>query len=283
MLPEVPVRARHTEAGAERFAMKSRSLTFLLAFPALITCLAAQQSRTAVEPFFPPLCITVDAQLKANGSSLAAADEQKVDTARIQRAIDRCGKGRAVRLRVDQDKDAFLTGPLVLKPEVTLILDRGVTLFASRDASLYDRRTGSCGVQNDATAGCKPLISAEKADGTGVMGDGTIDGRGDEKILNRQMSWWELASETKSGGEPRVPRLIDIENSDNFTVYRVTLKNPPSQAVFFDHGDGLTVWGVHVEAPQASSSNKPVVTGDGAKNVTITKSELGAGADPAGS
>ena len=84
-----------------------------------------------VEPSFPPLCATVDAQLQANGMSLAAADEQKLDTARIQTAIDRCGRGRAVRLRVKDGKNAFLSGPLVLRADVALILDSGVTLFAS--------------------------------------------------------------------------------------------------------------------------------------------------------
>jgi polygalacturonase len=251
-----------------------RQLLPLLFLP----CVAAQNARPAVEPFFPPLCGTVDAQLKANGNSISPADEQKVDTARIQRAIDRCGKGRAVRLRVNEENNAFLTGPLVLKPEVTLILDRGVTLFASRDASLYDVRMGSCGVPNDVPAACKPLISANKADGAGIMGDGVIDGRGGEKILNRQVSWWEFAGQSGEGGRARVPRLISAEESDHFTVYRITLKNPPSDAVYFDHGDGLTIWGVHVDAPRGSSSQKAFVTGDGAKNISITRSGTG-GAD----
>lgn len=235
----------------------------------------------AVEPFFPPLCTTVDAQLKAGGNTLAPEDEQKLDTARIQRAIDRCGKGRAVRLRVTEDKNAFLTGPLVLKPEVALILDRGVTLYASRDAALYARAPGSCGVVKDAVAGCKPLISVEKADDTGVMGDGTIDGRGGEKILGAQVSWWELAEQAGQEKHAQAPRLIGADNSDNLTLYRVTLKNPPAEAVFFDRGDGLIVWGVHADAPKGSGSRKAIVTGNGAKNVTIAQSDVAEGAGPA--
>ena len=61
------------------------------------SCLAAQDTRTVIEPFFPQLCThEFDAQLQTSGGSLAAADEQKLDTARIQKAIDKCGKGRAV-------------------------------------------------------------------------------------------------------------------------------------------------------------------------------------------
>lgn len=258
--------------------MKARFVAFLSILPFLISCLAAQEAGMAVEPFFPPFCSTVDAQLKATGNTLAPADEQKVDTARIQRAIDRCGKGRAVKLRVNEEMNAFLSGPLVLKPQVALVLDRGVTLFASRDAALYDRTMGSCGVASDVTAGCKPLISVEKADGVAVMGDGTIDGRGGEKMLNGQSSWWDFA---KGNGSARIPRLISADNSDHLTVYRVTLKNAPAEAVFFDHGDGLTVYGVHIVTPQQGARNtKPIVTGSGAKNVTITRSE-GMGTDRA--
>jgi polygalacturonase len=256
--------------------MNTRPAAFLIVLPFLASCLAAQDGRMAVEPFLPPLCTTVDAELKAaTGKSLAPEDERKVDTVRIQRAIDHCGKGRAVRLRINGEKDAFLTGPLVMKPEVMLILDRGVTLFASRDASLYDLRMGSCGKQNEVAAGCKPLISVEKADDAGVMGDGTIDGRGGEKMLNGESTWWEFAQEA---GKDRVPKLISVDNSDHFTVYRITLRNPPIEAVSFAHGDGLTVWGVHIESSQPGA--KPIVTGDGAKNVAVART-TGAGTESA--
>ena len=78
--------------------------------------------------------------------SLAAGDEQKLDTARIQRAIDKCGKGRAVMLHVDETNNAFLSGPLELQPDVTLIVGRGVTLFASRDPAVFAISPGSCGI-----------------------------------------------------------------------------------------------------------------------------------------
>ena len=256
--------------------MKFRSATFLFACSFVASYLSAQDGRMAVEPFFPPLCTTVDAQLKATGKTLAPEDEEKVDTARIQRAIDRCGKGRAVRLRVNEDKNAFLTGPLVMKQEVALILDRGVTLFASRDASLYDRRMGSCGRQNEVAAGCKPLISVEKADSAAIMGDGAIDGRGGEKMLNAQDSWWEFA---QKAGKDRVPQLVSVDGSDHFTVYRLTLRNPPIEAVSFAHGDGLNIWGVHIESSQQIA--KPIVAGDGAKNVTISRT-TGINAESAG-
>jgi polygalacturonase len=254
--------------------MQLRLAAFVLFLPLVVSCLPAQDAGNVVEPSYPQLCSTVDAQLKAGGSSLAPEDEQKVDTMRIQRAIDHCGRGRAVRLRINEAMNAFLSGPLVLRAEVALILDHGVTLFASRDPSLYDRRMGSCGKVNEVPAGCKPLILVEKANAAAIMGDGTIDGRGGEKILNGESSWWEFAQQN---GRARVPQLISVDNSDNFTVYRITLKDPPLEAINFDHGNGLTVFGVHIESSRPGAGNtQQIVAGEGVKNVTITRTE-GAG------
>src|SRR6185437_1809518 len=164
--------------------MKFR-FAFLLLPLSLAACLSAQDTRTVVEPFFRPLCATVDAQLETSSSGhLAAGDEKKLDTERIQQAIDHCGKGRAVRLRVDAERNAFLSGPLALRPDVALIIDRGVTLFASRDPRVYDVSPGTCGVVNNERPGCKPLIAVDHAPNAAIMGDGVIDGRGGEKLLD---------------------------------------------------------------------------------------------------
>lgn len=259
--------------------------------------LAAQDTRNIVEPFFPQLCTTLDAQLKATGRTLDPADEQKLDTARIQKAIDKCGKGRAVRLRVNEENNAFLTGPIRLKPEVTLIVGVGVTLFASRDASLYAVSPGSCGIVSHTPdpppqqlgpvvggpghpRGCMPLISVDHASGSAIMGDGAIDGRGGEKILGSQFSWWDLAEQARAGGGQQVPRLIVADSSNNFTLYRVTLRNSPNFHVVFNRGDGFTVWGLKIDTPQRLARNTDGVDpGDGARNVTITRSFIRTGDD----
>ncbi len=186
----------------------------------IASSLAAQDTRTVIEPLFPQLCTTVDAQLATDGHSLAAADEQKLDTARIQRAIDKCGRGRAVMLRVDETDNAFLSGPLVLRPDVTLIVGPGVTLFASRDPAVFAVSPGSCGIvsHSPGLSGCRPLISVDHAPNSGVMGDGVIDGRGGEKMLGSQYSWWDLAEQARAGGSQQVPRLIVATDSNNFTL-----------------------------------------------------------------
>ena len=244
--------------------------------------LFAQDSRNVVEPFFPQLCTTLDAQLQTSGRSLAPADEQKLDTARIQKAIDKCGKGRAVLLHVDEANNAFLSGPLELRPDVTLIVGVGVTLLASRDPVLFAVSPGSCGIVSHTPGprGCKPLISVDHAPDSAIMGDGVIDGRGGEKMLGSEYSWWDLAEQARAGGGQQVPRLIVANDSGNFTLYRITLKNSPNFHVVFNHADGFTVWGLKIDTPQRLARNTDGVDpGNGARNITITHSYIRAGDD----
>lgn len=244
--------------------------------------MAAQDTRTVLEPTLPPAAATLDAVLQTSGRSLAAADELKLDTARIQKAIDRCTKGHAVVLHVHGNNNAFLTGPLELKPGVTLVVARGVTLFGARDPALYAVSPGSCGIVSHTPGprGCKPLISVNHAPNAAIMGDGTIDGRGGEQMLNSQYSWWDLAEQARAGGSQQVPRIIVADGSDNFTLYRITLKNSPNFHVVFNHGNGLTVWGLKIDTPERLARNTDGVDpGNGSKNITITHSYIRAGDD----
>lgn len=262
--------------------MTRRFASILAIMLGIASCLPAQDSRNVIEPSFPQLCTTLDAQLQTSGRSLAPADEQKLDTARIQRAIDKCGRGRAVMLHVDESNNAFLSGPLEVRPDVTLIVGVGVTLFASRDPAVFAVSPGSCGIVSHSPGprGCKPLISVDHAPNSGVMGDGVIDGRGGEKMLGSQYSWWDLAEQARAGGGQQVPRLIVAADSDNFTLYRITLKNSPNFHVVFNHADGFTVWGLKIDTPQRLARNTDGVDpGDGAKDVTITHSYIRAGDD----
>jgi polygalacturonase len=242
--------------------------------------LNSQDTRTVVEPSLPLPCATLDAHLQSSGRSIAAQDEQKLDTARIQKAIDTCGKDRAVVLHVNAANNAFLSGPLELRKDVTLIVDRGVTLFASRDASLYAITPGSCGIVNQAPRGCKPLISVDHASGSAIMGDGAIDARGGEKMLGSPYSWWDLAEQARPSGRQQVPRIIVADYSDNFTLYRITLKNSPNFHVVYDHGNGFTVWALKIDTPQRLARNTDGVDpGQGSKNITITQSYIRTGDD----
>jgi hypothetical protein len=78
-------------------------------------------------------------------------------------------------------------------------------------------------------AGCKSLITVNQAPGSGIMGDGSIDGRGGAKLVGQEVTWWDLAKTAKIMDQNQsVPRLISVRQSNNFTLYRITLHNSPN-------------------------------------------------------
>lgn len=265
--------------------------SFAAAFALSAPHLCAQDTRTVKEPVIPPACATLKATLttaSASGGQLearadqAGSDRTGLDTARIQQALDQCGPGQAVELAPDGANTAFLTGPIALRPGVTLLVDKGATLYGSRNPESYALTPGSCGLINDSSSGCKPLIAVKNATGSGIMGDGTIDGQGggalvvDGKLTAK--SWWDLAEDARAGGHQQAPRLVDTDLSDDFTLYRITLRNAATSHVVFHRGDGFTVWGVKIDTPRSARNTDGVDLAQ-VKNITITQSYVRTGED----
>lgn len=241
----------------------------------------AQDRRTVVEPTIPAACTRLTANLvPVADTTLAAADENRLDTRRIQDALDHCAKGRSVVLAADGDRRAFLIGPIQLRAGVTLVVDSGATLFASRNPREYDLEPGRCGTVDKKGHACKPVITAEGVASAGIMGPGTIDGRGWAKLVGRDSSWWDLAQLAKVKNENQsCPRLIQITKSNDFTLYRVTLRNSPNFHVVFDRGNGFTVWGVVIDTPDPRARNTDGIDPASATNVTVTHSFINVGDD----
>jgi polygalacturonase len=242
---------------------------------------AAQDTRNLTEPKFPAACTVLKAQLAGGTKGLDPADDAHPDTARLQSAIDACDSGKAVELAADAGKVAFLAGPFHLKAGVTLLVDKGVTLYASRTPKDYELSPGSCGLNSEAKTGCTPWITGTGVTGAGIMGDGVIDARGGAHLLvdgKEGKTWWDLAAAAKTQGRQQVPRMIEIEKSDNFTMYRITLKNSPNFHVVYSGGDGFTVWGVKIDTP-LSAKNTDGIDPGASKNITIAYSYIRDGDD----
>jgi len=111
------------------------------------------------------------------------------------------------------------------------------------------------------------------------MGDGIIDGRGHAKLIGQNVSWWDLAEQARAGGTQNCPRLIVTSRSNNFTLYRITLKNSPNFHVVFGQGDGFTAWGVTINTPGKGARNTDGIDPSNATNVTITHSSINTGDD----
>ncbi len=282
----------------------------LVAVCALISpVMVAQDTRHVVEPTLPSACVQLKARLQDTpasgiGRNLAEEDETKLDTTRIQAAIDQCKPGSAVELMKDKRNNAFLSGPLELRDGVTLLIDSEVTLYGSRDAKLYDLQplngepaAALCGTLAEAPpatypappaapkvrGGCRPLIAINNAKNSAIMGDGIIDGRGYAKILGKDYSWWELARKAEPKNERYFnPRLIVANHADGLILYRITLHNSYNFHVSVNGTNGFTAWSVHLLTPTErtmDARNTDGIDPGTSTNVTVTRSWIDNGDD----
>jgi polygalacturonase len=250
-----------------------RSFSIFALSSLLLMCLAmtlsAQDAREVTEPHIPAACAILEAGISAPHGTIADKDEQRLDTDRIQHAIDNCAAGKAVVLRARGKKNVFLTGPIELRPGVTLVVDANTALVASRDPRIYDLEPGSCGIVSDRGHGCKPLIRGDGAHDGGIMGEGSIDGRGGAKLLGQDVTWWDLAHEAKvTDRQQSVPMLIVLRHADRFNMYKITLRNSPNFHVAVNETDGFTAWGVKIMTPKTARNTDGIDPGS-SRNVTI--------------
>jgi polygalacturonase len=240
------------------------------------------------QPSIPATCETLDAQLETSDEQFSSSDESSPpDTTRIQDALNSCsGKGEAVVLAPSGSDNAFLSGPLSLPASVTLVVDDGATLYASRNPANYQvSGQATCGTTASTGNGCKPFINVTGSD-SGIMGtqgsngaQGEIDGRGDQDILGTSTTWWANSANAQTDDDQQNnPRLIESDGFNNLTVYDIDLVNSPLFHIYFQSGSGLTVWGVRIKTP-ATARNTDGVDPDSSTNVTVNDSYIQDGDD----
>jgi len=252
--------------------------------------------------------VQLPAMLQGVEDKIDPADEQKLDTTRIQAALDKCKPGMAVELKEQSGKNAFLTGPLELRSGVTLLIDEGVTLYGSRDPKVYEMRGPDakdddpvvCGTSRPRPGqfgqeagmaqaaqirrgGCRPLISATNVTNAAIMGDGTIDGRGYAKLLGKDFSWWEMARKAEPKDDIYFStRLLVASHADGLVLYRITLHNSPNFHVSVGQTNGFTAWGVHLLTPvdkKLDARNTDGIDPGNSTNITIAHSWIDNGDD----
>ena len=230
----------------------------------------AQDARTVREPVVPPACAVLTGE---------PTHADRDDAARIQAAIDKCAPGHAVVLAASNDSREFVAGPLQLRDGVTLLVDRGATLYASTDPRLFDRGAGTCGTNDASGRGCRPFITLAHVRGAGIMGLGTIDGQGGQRIAGKIETWWQIARRAqKEKTRQNVPRLIQADNAADVTLYRITLKNSPNFHVTLNDVDGFTAWGIVIDTPH-DARNTDGIDPISSRNVTIAHSTIRTGDD----
>ncbi|MFC1441572.1 glycosyl hydrolase family 28 protein [Streptacidiphilus sp. N1-10] len=255
-----------------------------------VPAVATGDTRTVTQPVLPSgTCQTLRSGLTmANGFSSTANETTPPDTARIQAALDACkGTGKKVVLAAtDSTHKAFLSGPVTVHAGEVLVINATVTLYGSLNAADYQvSGKPTCGTLSSSEGGCSPLITVS-GDDAGIEGvqnssgqQGRIDGRGEDDILGTSTTWWGLATAAQAAGSNQNnPRLVQINSSDNFTLYDIDLLNAANFHVVFNGGDGFTAWGVRIKTP-ATARNTDGIDPAGATNVTIADSYIQDGDD----
>jgi len=174
-----------------------------------------------------------------------------------------------VKLVSDGGNNAFIAAHLDLVG-TTLWIDKGVTLYMSRQPELF-QKTGSCGVMgiNDSGA-CKDWISVS-GESPQIVGEGTIDGQGGERLVDKPYSWWELSYALREiDGSIGNPTMINLlSGTTGFVMYKITLHNSakfhvkltstPADGVCDRPGKGFTVWGITLLTPSKWTNSDGVV------------------------
>jgi polygalacturonase len=239
------------------------------------------------QPSVPATCQPLSATLATGNEQFSSsAESAPPDTARIQSALSSCAdSGKAVELKASGSNTAFLSGPLSIGSNEVLLVDAGVTLYASRNPANYQiSGKSTCGTITSSDNGCTPFITLSGS-GAGLMGtrsssgsQGIVDGRGGQAMLGTSETWWQLATAAKSGGSQNNPKLVQSNGASNLTLYDIDLINSPMYHALFKGGSGITVWGIRIKTP-ANSRNTDGVDPQNTTNVLINDSYIQDGDD----
>ena len=159
----------------------------------------------------------------------AAGDGTTNDAAAIQKTIDLCCQEGGGKVILDGGH-TYLSGSIVLKPYVELVIESGAVLKASENLEDYQfideaaRQGKNRMVEVPTFVNCeydgKPrqfFIYAQSADHIRISGGGTIDG-------SEEIYYGEIREDQIDGAfYPRIP-LILMENCRHLTIQDITIK-----------------------------------------------------------
>ena len=122
----------------------------------------------------------------------AVGDGKTLNTEAFDLAISALAKAGGGTLVIPQG--IYLTGPIVLKDNICLNLERNAVIMASEDKRLF--------LNKDPKARVRPLISASKRSNLVITGEGCIDGNGAQwrPVKKQKVSDVEWKQFLKMGG-----------------------------------------------------------------------------------
>ena len=210
-------------------------------------------------------------QIPANEVSLTevggVGDGMTLNTEAFAKGISKLGKLGGGRLTVPQG--IWLTGPIQLKDNIELHLEKNAIILMSPDKSLF--------VNPKSTSKCFAGIRASKRKNIAITGEGIIDGNGDhwrpvkrqkvsdvewnkyKKVIGGKESadgklwypWNDLGGYPNIAGSPEKQEkmrndLVRFENCENVLVEGVTIQNAPKFHLHPCYSKNVIVDGVTV-------------------------------------
>jgi polygalacturonase len=231
----------------------------------------------------------------------ALSDGKTKSTEAIRKAIAAAvaGGGGTIFFPAGQ----YLTGPIHMKSNVTLLIDAGAVLRFSPDFDDYLPMVSSQW-EGTAVTNFSPLIYGHKLENIAIHGRGILDGQGEAwwnyfKALERDHAasgvWkkdsrWQrefarlnqtipLPDDTKriEMGFLRPP-FIQFLDSRNVSIKDVTIRNSPFWTINPVYCDDVTITGVTIENPDGAP-NTDGIDPESCKNVHISDCHISVGDD----
>jgi polygalacturonase len=174
----------------------------------------------------------------------AKGDGKTKDTAAIQKAIDACtaGKGGGI---VEVPNGTFVIGPILLKSNMTLHLEKAATLLGSPDRPDYAKYTFA---RHETV---QPLVSSLNSENITISGEGTIDGNG--------QIWWDYVKGVRDSGvlgtdHPR-PMGVVFDHSKHIKMDGVTVQNSGFWQIVPYYSQDLVFHNIRVLAPRSPNTD----------------------------
>jgi polygalacturonase len=224
----------------------------------------------------------------------AKNDSSKVATVAIRRAIEAASKQGGGTVFFPAGK--YLTGPIHLKSNITILIDAGAILYFSDNFDDYLPMVPSRWEGTD-VINFSPLFYAYQVENITITGRGTIDGNGKKwwdfhhKLYDKNMSrskWQEeFARNNKDVIRPDEPAMIDrgflrppfIQPMycKNVRIEGITIRNSPFWAVNPEFCENVTITGVTISNPK--SPNTDGINPESCRYVHISDCHISVGDD----
>jgi polygalacturonase len=160
---------------------------------------------------------------------------------------------------------------------VTVWIDAGITVYASRNPRSFDAKAGSglCGTDTSNSA-CSGVFNMTGKNDTGLMGAGTVDGQGGKPVLGGASTWWQL--NTAASGGLAAPRLVSANMGSGLVIQGLRFQNSGKFHIVPSGIRGFTIWGITI-ITDPSSPNTDGVDPDGSTDGVIAYSTISTGDD----